>query len=109
LRVTSLHALYYGWEPRITEGDPERFLSKCLEVAGADVMITPREMIRDYISVLNILYQNPNADFASVVGTTVTLKPSSEDRESEDEINIDKSDILNERPRSNFSPEDIII
>ena len=36
-------------------------------------MITPREMIRDYISVLNILYQNPNADFASVVGTTVTL------------------------------------
>ena len=61
------------------------------------------------ISVLNILYQNPNADFASVVGTTVTLKPSSEDRESEDEINIDKSDILNERPRSNFSPEDIII
>ena len=33
LRVTSLHALYYGWELRITEGDPERFLSKCLEVS----------------------------------------------------------------------------
>lgn len=111
LRVTSLHALYYNWEPRIAEGDPERFLSKCLEAAGADIMITPREMIRDYISVLNILYQNPNADFATVVGTTATLKPSTEDimRESENEIDTDKPDAQNERPRSNFTPDDIII
>jgi hypothetical protein len=37
-------------------------------------MITPREMLRDYMTVLNILMQNPDAKFADVVGTSVTLK-----------------------------------
>ena len=30
-------------------------------------MITPREMLRDYMTVLNILMQNPEACFDSVV------------------------------------------
>ena len=32
-------------------------------------MITPREMLRDYMTVLNILMQNPAAGFADIVGT----------------------------------------
>ena len=37
-------------------------------------MITPREMLRDYMTVLNILMQNPNATFEEVVGSAVTLQ-----------------------------------
>ena len=37
-------------------------------------MITPREMLRDYMTVLNILMQNPEASFEDVVGSHVTLK-----------------------------------
>ena len=37
-------------------------------------MITPREIIRDYLSVLNILLQNPDAVFSGVMnGGAVTL------------------------------------
>ena len=36
-------------------------------------MITPREMLRDYMTVLNILMQNPDAKFSDVVGKSVTL------------------------------------
>jgi len=30
-------------------------------------MVTPREMLRDYMTVLNILIQNPNVTFEEVV------------------------------------------
>ena len=69
--------MYYGWEARITEAEMVEFLQICLSKAGADSMITPREMLRDYMTVLNILMQNENATFESVVGK-ITLKPADE-------------------------------
>ena len=60
-RVTQLYAQYYNWEPRITDEEQVAFLNLCLSRAGADSMITPREMLRDYMTVLNILMQNPQA------------------------------------------------
>jgi hypothetical protein len=47
------------------------FLSLCLARAGADEMITPREIIRDYITVLNILIQNDDARFEDIVKSIV--------------------------------------
>ena len=58
-----------------------RFLQICLERAGADSMITPREMLRDYMTVLNILMQNPDASFETVVGRAVTLTTAAGDAE----------------------------
>ena len=71
-RITGLYSSYYNWEPRITEDEMIEFLNVCLKKAGADSMITPREMLRDYMTVLNILMQNPDADFASVVGKNIS-------------------------------------
>ena len=78
-RVTKLYAQNYGQEPRITEEQMVRFLQICLGRAGADSMITPREMLRDYMTVLNILMQNPEATFEQVVGSAVTLKTDQDD------------------------------
>ena len=82
-RVTKLYAQNYGAEPRITEAQMVEFLKICLGRAGADSMITPREMLRDYMTVLNILMQNPNATFEEVVGSAVTLKTDADAEESE--------------------------
>ena len=81
-RITKLYSMYYGWEARITQEEMEEFLNICLAKAGADSMITPREMLRDYMTVLNILMQNENATFESVVGG-ITLKPADEKINSE--------------------------
>ncbi len=73
-RLTGLHGSYYAWQPRVTEQDTEAFLRDCLSRAGADVMITPREMIRDYLMVLDILYQHPELSFSDVLESgAVTL------------------------------------
>ncbi|MBQ8310780.1 MAG: ATP-binding protein [Clostridia bacterium] len=81
-RVTKLYAQNYGQTPRITEEQMVQFLQICLDRAGADSMITPREMLRDYMTVLNILMQNPDASFADVVGSAVTLKTEADEEES---------------------------
>lgn len=78
-RVTKLYAQNYGWEPRVTETQMVQFLQICLDRAGADSMITPREMLRDYMTVLNILMQNTEASFETVVGSAVTLKTDRDD------------------------------
>ena len=40
-------------------------------------MITPREIIRDYMTVLNILMQNPEASFEDVVKIAPSAAPAS--------------------------------
>ena len=69
-RVTKLYSMNYGWEARITQDEMIEFLNLCLDKAGADAMITPREMLRDYMTVLNILMQNEDATFEKVVKQT---------------------------------------
>lgn len=82
-RVTVLYSQYYNWECTVTNEDRLAFLNICLARAGADSMITPREMLRDYMTVLNILMQNPDAQFADVVGTSVTLKAQKSEDDDE--------------------------
>ena len=67
-RIARLHGENYHWEVRVTTEDMVSFLRLCLARAGADTMITPREIIRDFCTVLNILCQNSDATFAEVVG-----------------------------------------
>ncbi len=66
-RITKLYAVNYGAEPRITEDEMVRFLEISLSRAGAEQLITPREMLRDYMTVLNILMQNENVTFEQVI------------------------------------------
>ena len=35
---------------------------------GAETHITPREIIRDFIELINILYQNPTKGVAEILG-----------------------------------------
>ena len=82
-RVTVLYSQYYNWECTVTSEDRLKFLNICLARAGADSMITPREMLRDYMTVLNILMQNPEASFDDVVGKSVTLKTQADSNETD--------------------------
>nr|MBQ4317740.1 DUF2791 family P-loop domain-containing protein [Clostridia bacterium] len=110
LRVTKLHARNYSWEPRITPEEMADFLKLCLSRAGADALITPREIIRDYISVLNILLQNESADYAAVVGSGVVTLEHGDVAESASEVRISAASASDEqRPSSDFNPEDIEI
>lgn len=91
-RLTKLHGMYYSWEPRVTEEQQAQFLREAVSRTGADTMMTPREMIRDYMSVLNILLQNPSAGFTDVVRSTAP-QPAAAAAEETKEISLDDIEI----------------
>ena len=66
-RATKLHSQYYDWDVRITEEEMHAFFNTCISRIGADSMITPREVLRDYLSLLDILRQNNDATFEKVM------------------------------------------
>ena len=96
VRVTALYAEYYNWTPRIGEREQLRFLAVCTSRAGADMMLTPREILRDYMTVLNILMQNEEASFdrilKNVVGEDAPVAQSTQ--ESAEKPSFDPEDIV---------------
>lgn len=72
-KLTSLHGQLFDYCPRLTHEDLVGFLETEYNRVGASSHITPREMIRDYIELMNILMQNPEKSVEEVIGTTVTL------------------------------------
>ena len=47
----------------LSDSQIELFITRSLERAGAEEMITPREIIRDFLTLLNILRDNEDASF----------------------------------------------
>lgn len=75
MRLTRLWGDYHGAPPRITEEEMGDFLKGALARAGADTMIAPREIIRDYVMLLDLLEQNPEADYAVLSGALADSAP----------------------------------
>ena len=69
IRLASLHGEYHKWDVRLTEENMRDFLAASFSREGADSMITPREIIRDFVTLLDLLLTNPDKSFSEIVGT----------------------------------------
>ena len=58
-KLANIHAGYFGYERTLTEADLVTFLQLEYGRVGSDTHLTPREVIRDFIEMLDILSQNP--------------------------------------------------
>lgn len=83
-RLARLHASQSGEQVRLSDEENKRFLSDCLSKLGAGDMITPREIIRDYLTMLNILRDNPEATFEAVLSARSASAPSPKEAPSDD-------------------------
>ena len=66
-KLADIHAGYFGYERKVTTDDLVRFLQIEFGRVGADSHLTPREVIRDFIELLDIMYQNPDTDVAELL------------------------------------------
>ena len=57
----------------------ERFMSAALSKVGADDMVTPREIIRDFLTLLNILRDNEGASFDDLLKNSSAVRAMSAD------------------------------
>lgn len=66
-KLQQIHAGYFGYEARLNESDLVQFMQIEFGRVGADTHLTPREVIRDFIELLDIAYQNPSTPVASIL------------------------------------------
>ena len=52
----------------MTDGELRLFMTEIANRLGADQMLTPREVVRDFITVLNLLHQNPGQTLPAIIG-----------------------------------------
>ncbi|MDM8301728.1 ATP-binding protein [Collinsella tanakaei] len=66
-KLGQIHAGYFGYENTIGDEDLVAFLKIEFSRVGADTHLTPREVIRDFIELLDIAYQNPDTDISALL------------------------------------------
>ena len=69
--LTDMHAGLYGYECRIRQEERVQFIQMEYSRVGADSHITPREIIRDFIELLDILYQHPEKTAGELLNSQV--------------------------------------
>ena len=87
-KLADMHASLYGYECSLTPEDLAVFIRIEYERVGADLNITPREVIRDFIELLDLLYQHPGMSASELL--------------SSDEFSYAKSDAVSDETDSGY-------
>lgn len=68
-KLCAMHADLYGYAPFLRTEELAEFIQLEYGRIGADQNITPREVIRDFIELLDLLYQNPSKTMKELLGS----------------------------------------
>lgn len=68
-KLAAIHAGYFEYEQSLTEDDLITFLQIEFGRVGSDSHLTPREVIRDFIELLDIVCQNPDVEISKLLGS----------------------------------------
>jgi len=87
-KLADIHAGLFEYERTLNQDDLTDFIKIEFGRIGADTNITPREVIRDFIEVLNILHQNPKTGIRELLGlkSFEYAKPEQSDEMQEKEF-----------------------
>jgi hypothetical protein len=76
-RISDVHRAHYASKKGLTQPEIQDFLGVITQRLGAEALLTPGEIVRDLISVLNILQQNPQMTLRQIVQASA-IQPSVE-------------------------------
>ncbi len=84
-KLADIHAKLFGYERGITQDDLIVFIKTEFSRIGSDSHITPREVIRDFIELLDIIMQNPELNISEFIssGGIKYSKPQDDDDDSD--------------------------
>ncbi|MCM1271190.1 MAG: ATP-binding protein [Ruminococcus flavefaciens] len=87
-KLSEIHSGLFGYEQKITQNDLINFIQVEYSRIGSDTHITPREVIRDFIELLDIAYQNPQIVISDFIESEnmVYSKPETEQEASDSEF-----------------------
>ncbi|MFW9930362.1 MAG: BREX system ATP-binding domain-containing protein, partial [Candidatus Thorarchaeota archaeon] len=102
-RIAEIYSFHYKTGNQLSDNQIQLFMNETVKRLGSEQLNTPREMIRDFVSVLNILRQNVKVTFESLI-LGDDFKPTSSlyDPETTESILLDDND-NKEESSSSFS------
>ena len=68
-KLADIHAQLFDYTQKISQEDMIHFIQLEFGRIGSDSHITPREVIRDFIELLDIIYQNPQINVSEFIGS----------------------------------------
>ncbi len=90
-RLCELHGAHYSYNCIPDSEKLTAFLNAELSQLGAEQMLTPREVTKDFLTLLNAVHQNPDADWMTLLDTQ---KINSSNKEKKPEFVDDSFDKL---------------
>ncbi len=66
-RLVKVHSVHYNAKKTLTNDELNVFLQEVINRLGANALLTPGEIVRDFVSVLNILQQNQNLTLSKLI------------------------------------------
>jgi len=68
-KLADIHADLYDYEKKLSTNDLVGFVKIEFERVGADINITPREVIRDFIELLDLMYQHKDMSITDLLSS----------------------------------------
>ncbi|HBQ64189.1 MAG TPA: biotin carboxylase [Clostridiales bacterium] len=66
-KVLEIHCAHHQSQTRVTDHDLMEFLQLALSRLGAEELLTPREVLRDFVGILNVLLKEPDISFQGLL------------------------------------------
>ena len=66
--IRDIHAWHHKYESELDDAQMRTFMAAANSRIGSGILITPRVVLRSYITLLNLLHQHPRESFESILG-----------------------------------------
>lgn len=66
-KIIRIHSLNYNYESKLTDDEIQEFIKLIISRVGATKLLTPREFVREFIIVLNIMRTDPEKKFLEII------------------------------------------
>jgi hypothetical protein len=66
-RLAAVHATHYAYEQNLKTNEFQAFVQEIVNRLGAEALLTSGEIVRDFLTVLNILRQHPDMSFSELI------------------------------------------
>jgi hypothetical protein len=71
--LVSVHGTHYNSQKPLSNPQLQAFIQESSQRLGADTLTTPREIIRDFVTLLNLLQQNPQLKFEQLLNNSAIM------------------------------------
>jgi len=85
LKVLDIHEQQYNYKSTVSEENLIAFMQAVSKRVGADELLTPREIIRDFIGILNVTKQQSNISFDNMLTGDIFKTSPIKNDDDEDE------------------------